>query len=65
MRRITNWAVKNKQFYARFRCGRCDKLFQGRVQFKLKYEGVAVKKALTPYVEPKETEPTEEAGEEN
>lgn len=44
MRRITNWAVKNKQFYARFRCGRCDKLFQGRVQFKLKYEGVAVKK---------------------
>lgn len=63
MKRIAKWMVKNKQFYARFHCSRCDKLFQGRIQFKLKYEGVSIKKALTPYVEPEEPA-APEAGEE-
>ena len=60
MKRLTGWTVKNKQFFARFQCRRCGVPFVGRVQFKQRYEGVAVKKALAPYVTEPEKPP--EAG---
>ena len=36
--------VKNKSYRADFRCPCCGGEFKGRIQFKLKYEGVVVKK---------------------
>ncbi len=41
------WALKNKVFCAPFRCKRCGAQFYGKVQFRLKYEGLHVwKKAV-------------------
>lgn len=52
-RRAGEWQLKNKSFRAVFFCKRCDYKFWGRVQFKLKYEGLVVKKTIQPYVEEK------------
>lgn len=41
------WSVHNKQFFRRFRCAACDKKLKARVQFKLKYEGVQVRRNIT------------------
>lgn len=40
----TEWILRNKSFRAAFHCPSCGKRFIGRVQFKLKYEGLSVKK---------------------
>ncbi len=37
------WQLKNKSYRANFRCKHCDNRFIGRVQFKLKYDGMVVK----------------------
>ncbi len=59
-RRVGEWQLRNKSFRAVFFCRRCSKKFWGRVQFKLKYEGLVVKKSIQPYVEEKkETDQTE------
>lgn len=53
-RRLTRWQVKNKSFRANFNCDACGIKFTGKVQFKLKYEGVQVKHNSHIYVDPKE-----------
>lgn len=53
-RRLTKWQVKNKSFRAMFNCDACNLKFNGKVQFKLKYEGVEVKHASHPFVQPDE-----------
>ena len=53
-RRLNKWQPKNKSFRAAFNCDYCNKKFNGRVQFKLKYEGVQVKHSSHPYVSPEE-----------
>ncbi|CDC77692.1 exonuclease [Clostridium sp. CAG:964] len=53
-RRLNKWQQKNKSFRAAFNCDYCNKKFNGRVQFKLKYEGVQVKHSSHPYVSPEE-----------
>jgi DNA polymerase III epsilon subunit-like protein len=50
-RRISEWQLRNKSFRAVFRCKHCGTEFYGRVQFKLKYEGLSVKKKITPVQE--------------
>lgn len=57
-RRLTNWQLKNKSYRALFVCRHCHINFYGRVQFKLKYEGLLVKKSILP-IQPKEN-PEEE-----
>jgi inhibitor of KinA sporulation pathway (predicted exonuclease) len=47
-----DWELKSKSFRAPFYCRHCDHQFIGRVQFKLKYEGLVVKKKILPYEEP-------------
>ena len=42
-RRLNRWQMKNKSFRAVFCCDACKIKFDGRVQFKLKYEGMQVK----------------------
>ena len=37
------WQLKMKSYRANFRCKHCDNRFIGRVQFKLKYDGMVVK----------------------
>ena len=37
------WQLKNKSYRANFRCKRQGNRFIGRVQFKLKYDGMVVK----------------------
>ena len=47
----TEWQFKNKSYRANFYCPNCDIEFQGRIQFKLKYEGVSVIKKIYPICE--------------
>lgn len=54
-RRVGEWQLRNKSFRALFFCKRCDRKFYGRVQFKLKYEGLVVRKKILPYPKEKET----------
>lgn len=46
MKRKGTWRFRSRAFCAEFSCRRCEKKYTGRVQFKLKYEGVEVKKKL-------------------
>ena len=50
-RRLRKWQLRNKSFRAPFYCRYCDHHFYGRVQFKLKYDGMVVKKAILPFQE--------------
>ncbi|HHV31136.1 exonuclease domain-containing protein [Caproiciproducens sp. LBM24188] len=54
--RASEWQLKNKSFRALFFCRKCQHKFYGRIQFKLKYEGLTVKKAILPYHEEKDKE---------
>lgn len=45
-RRLGDWKFQNNSFKAEFFCGNCRHKFYGRVRFKLKYDGMAVKKAI-------------------
>lgn len=54
-RRVGDWQLRNKNFRAEFYCRRCDSRFIGRVQFKLKYEGLVVKKTVLPVREENES----------
>lgn len=60
MKRKGSWRFRSRAFCAEFSCRRCDKKYNGRVQYKLKYEGVEVKKKLNeilPKVEETVAEP--------
>lgn len=46
MKRKGSWRFRSRAFCAEFSCRRCEKKYNGRVQYKLKYEGVEVKKKL-------------------
>lgn len=54
--RAGEWQLKNKSYRALFVCHRCHHKFYGRVQFKLKYEGMSVKKGILPFHVEKEKE---------
>lgn len=41
-RRKSKWTVKNKSFRAQFRCSKCKRDFEGRITFRLKYEGISI-----------------------
>ena len=65
-RRLEPWTLRNKSFRAPFECRSCHHRFVGRVQFKLKYEGLVVKKGIYPWQEKekkKEAVPAAEAAE--
>ena len=47
MKRKGSWRFRNRGFCAEFSCRCADVRYTGRVQFKLKYEGVEVRKKLT------------------
>lgn len=59
MKRKGSWRFRSRAFCAEFSCRRCEKKYSGRVQFRLKYEGVETKKKLVEIV-PKVEEPAEE-----
>lgn len=46
--RMTKWQIRNKRFFADFKCRNCGYAFSGRVQIKQKYEGVIVSKKCIP-----------------
>ena len=60
MKRKGSWRFRSRAFCAEFSCRRCEKKYTGRVQYKLKYEGVEVKKKLNEIL-PKTEEPLEES----
>ena len=60
MKRKGSWRFRSRAFCAEFACRRCEKKYNGRVQYKLKYEGVEVKKKLNEIL-PKIEEPADEA----
>ncbi|MBR2715665.1 MAG: exonuclease domain-containing protein [Ruminococcus sp.] len=41
-RKKSKWVVKNRSFRAQFKCNKCRREFEGRITFRLKYEGVTV-----------------------
>ena len=47
MRRRGKWRFHSRAFCAEFICRGCDKTYTARAQFRLKYEGVEVRKKLT------------------
>ena len=47
MKRKGSWRFRNRAFCAEFHCRCSDVRYTGRVQYKLKYEGVEVRKKLT------------------
>ncbi|WP_101697980.1 3'-5' exonuclease [Clostridium minihomine] len=53
--RLGDWIIKNKSFRADFYCAPCDYRFVGRIQLKLKYDGLIIKKKNLPF-QPEETE---------
>lgn len=40
------WTVKNRSFRTKLHCEHCNRDFYGRVQFKLKFDGVQIKKSV-------------------
>ena len=52
------WHFRNRAFCARLTCPSCKKVYNARVQFKLRYEGVECRKKLTERVPPAEGEPS-------
>lgn len=50
MKRKATWRFRNRAFCAEFSCRCTDVRYAGRVQFKLKYEGVEVRKKLVEIV---------------
>lgn len=48
---LTDWQFKGKTYRANFNCPNCNIDFQGRIQFKLKYEGLLVIKKVYPIYE--------------
>lgn len=59
MRRRGSWRFRSRAFCAEFACRKCQKEYNGRVQFRLKYEGVDVRKKLTEKKPPEQQEQTE------
>ena len=55
-----DWEFKNKSYRARFLCEHCGHEFVGRIQFKLKYEGLMVKKRALPVPPQEKPEEAEE-----
>lgn len=47
MRRRGKWRFHSRAFCAEFVCRGCDKTYTARAQFRLKYEGVEVRRKLT------------------
>ncbi len=45
-RRKTKWIMKNRSFRAQFKCNKCKREFEGRLTFRLKYEGMTVDKRI-------------------
>ena len=52
----TKWAMKNRSFRAHFRCNRCRRDFEGRITFRLKYEGVTVDRRVIEIPKEKKSE---------
>lgn len=46
----SKWDFKNKWHRAEFICPNCGHKFIGRIQFKVKYEGIVVSKKIFPFV---------------
>lgn len=45
-RRKSRWKQKNRSFRAQFRCSKCKRDFEGRLTFRLRYEGVKVDRRI-------------------
>ena len=63
LKRTGDWKFRNRAFFAEFRCGECERKYTGRIQCKLKYEGVVIKKKLTEKVTEEKTAAAEEVPE--
>ena len=56
LRRVGEWKFRNRAFCADFLCRGCGREYTGRAQFKLKYEGVEVKRRLLDRPKPQKDE---------
>ena len=59
LKRKGTWRFRSRAFCAEFACRRCNKKFNGRIQYRLKYEGVEVRKKLNEVL-PKEQAESQE-----
>lgn len=62
---LTDWVVKSKGFNAVLLCEQCGQKMSGKIKFKINYNGMSIKKKLTPIIDDDAGEaPNEEGGEE-
>ncbi|MBQ7133291.1 MAG: exonuclease domain-containing protein [Ruminococcus sp.] len=45
-RKKSKWITKNRSFRAQFKCNKCKRNFEGRLTFRLKYDGVSVDRRI-------------------
>ena len=46
MSRQVAWKFKNKQFRSEFLCSECDRTYEGKMLFKMEYEGLVIKRSI-------------------
>lgn len=63
MRRAGEWRFRSRAFCAEFLCRGCGRTFIGRAQFKLKFDGVEIKRRLVERVQPDKEGKTADEGE--
>lgn len=61
LKRKGTWRFRSRAFCAEFVCRRCDKKFNARIQYRLKYEGVEVRKKLNEAISKEQNEQTQQA----
>lgn len=54
--RKTKWVTKNRSFRAQFKCYKCKCNFEGRVTFRLKYDGITVDRRIVEKAPPADTQ---------
>ncbi|MCL2487337.1 MAG: exonuclease domain-containing protein [Oscillospiraceae bacterium] len=58
LERAGDWRLRSRQFNAAFVCSHCDKVFNGKVRFKITYDGLMVRRRLDESI--REEEPSDE-----
>ncbi|MBQ5565627.1 MAG: exonuclease domain-containing protein [Clostridia bacterium] len=54
MELLSEWTLKNRGFTATLYCNKCCQKMTGKVKFRINYNGMSIKKKLTPFSEPVE-----------
>lgn len=57
LRRVKDWKFRSRALWADFVCGECGREYTARVQCRLKYEGMDIRRRLSDRIRPQEEQP--------